>query len=1457
MENLGLDQFHPVVAEWFAGTIGTPSPPQMFGWPVIAENRHILIAAPTGTGKTLAAFMDSINRLFEMSLENRMPKGVYILYVSPLKALNNDIHKNLDVPLEGIRRLCREKGIDFPNITKAIRTGDTSQRDRAAMVKNAPHILITTPESLYLMLTSRKTAEILKNVQTLIVDEIHSLFGTKRGTHLSVSIERLQAIATAPITRIGLSATVNPLESAALFLGGLEEKQGQMAPRQVEIVAPPVSRSKDLRIVLPVSDFKSIEGHTVWPHIFDTVDHLIKSHRNTIVFTNNRTTAERLAANLNSMNEEEIIRPHHGSMSRESRHAMEDLFKRGELKNLVATATLELGIDIGGVDQMIQIAPPVSVSSGLQRLGRAGHRPGEISLGAIIPRTRNDLLLTAFIAEEMLAGHLERQQIPENCLDILAQHIISMSCLEEVPADEIYRQVRCSYAYKNLSKREFDGVLKMLAGDYEHKEDVPVSPRIQWDRQSGMVSGNTYSRMLAVGSGGTIPDRGYYPVYLEDGKTRLGELDEIFVHEARIGDRFMLGNSAWKVEKIESQKVIVSKSQSVGARVPFWEGDGIGWDYDTAKAFGVFLRKMEELVNSGQFDASFEQNPILDAQGVSNLRELLEDQLSCTGCLPNDKRIIVEYMEKDGDDQKILMHMPFGMRVNQAIAIVLQCALERSLKAYAYASANDMAVMIHLYGDFGIVNPLSLLHASNAEDQLIRQLPRSARFSIAFRYNAYRGMIMGARTIGQRLPLWIQRLRSVDALETASRYKDHPMILETYRDCLIRDLDVAGMLDVLKGIEQGSIEVIEKETLLPSPFARDILFAFQGTMMYNEKDPHPSSIDGSLISSKASLITALNKREEKSELGWHPNAEKEILEKENASGKLHEIASAIEATTYLRIYGDLTEIGLTDTVYEYLNDLKKIGSVMTMEFPNGSRIWLASEDAPLYISAFAAGEVSGKPGIALNDAVDEEMSSEEARLRIFRRLIRYNSPIGVDVLEARYSLPFEDVQGLLEDMVYEGILRAVISHGRRLYYHHKIFERIDRRSLTMKAREVTPEPIARLACFMPQWQQVGQVQGFEPEEALYAVIRQMQGLNLPVGAWESIVFPARLKGYKAIWLDKLCTSGRVFWRVLPGAAAVNAMNLTWYCWEDVQMNTSAGPDEEPALTEAERRIMNILRQRGASFSHVLTSLSGLTATSLFNHLKALMLKGLVVNDSFSPVRMWDNQHQSKSRSKESPETWAGAASRQETGRWELASALMEPTLAKKIDLLLARYGLLCREVFQAEGQGALWDQASEFLKLREYTGELLRGYFSEGLSGIQYMQPKTVQAFQHASGFTLLNAGDPAMVFGRLIPAQASGTAWMAIPGTIVVMKDGIVQLLVERYGERMTFMDSSEGDAEKIIKVLVEGFSEKRIWPDQKKIHISDIISQSVKQGELEDKLLAEGFMREVKGLTLWRRIK
>lgn len=1268
---MSLELLHPLVAEWFTRQIGQPSPPQQCGWPVIARGEHTLITAPTGAGKTLAAFLVAINDLLERGWRGDLGEGVQVLYVSPLKALNNDIYRNLEQPLAGIMQVCRERGVACPEITRAVRTGDTPVRERQRMLRQPPHILITTPESLYLLLTSPKAKQMLSQVRYLIMDEVHALLDSKRGVHLALSVERLAALAEQPFQRIGLSATVEPLAEAAAFLGGGEVTGETWQARPVTIVAPRVTKTVDLQVQLPAGGGLAVEtAGSVWPGIYSQVLDLVRQHRSTIVFVNNRAVAEKTAWNINQLAGSDIARAHHGSVSREVRLDIEQQLKSGQLTCLVATATLELGIDIGAVDLVVQIAAPKSVTRGLQRLGRAGHRLESVSKGRIIPRTRSDLLESTAIAREMLAGSLEPMRVPRNSLDVLAQQVLAMASVEEWNLAALLQLVRRAYPYRHLAEDELLRVIRMLCGEYERQPDFEVRPRVIWDEASRRVSGDSYSRLLALRSGGTIPDRGYFPVYLPDRTTLLGELDEGFVFEARSGDRFMLGTAAWRIDRIEQNRVIVSRSDSGGARSPYWTGEGLGRPYELGQRYGRFLREMTERVKDQGFLAWLrEQAPLGEPEAQVLQRYLQEQMQALGGVLAHDRRLVVEHFSDEVGDRRVLIHSPFGGRVHAGLAILLQQAVSLAGECQVEVAHNDDGVLLNILGG---VNPpqqlFGLLSAETAEDQLLQLLPGTAMFSIAFRHNLARALMLGGKRHGQRSPLWIQRMRALEALQLAEHYADHPLIVETYRECLESVLDVPGLLDLLRRVERGEILVDERQTAQPSPFSRDLLFQFSWVPMYEGVMPKPQR----------------------------------------------------------------------------------------------------PERVPL-----SAGE----------------------RLRLRQK-------------------------------------RQAASSGRA---------------------PAATLPIAAWAKFVPGWQGVGRTAPAAPEQ-LPAVIRQLAGLALPVEWWEDFIFPARLPGYQASWLDQLISTGQVFWRIPRGEGPTR---LAWYPGDQSFASEITLPEHAPGSPE--QQICRALAERGASWLQQLAAATGLDSQALLISLQKLILQGLVVNDSFMLVRQ-ALQPSANGNAKTRARIRA-AAYRPEMGRFALALPPVAPSIEQQLERSLQRFGLFMYEVYRVEETEHTWGELYDQIQRWELVGRVERGLFLDGLSGRQFATPLAMAELSRSAAvrdqWQVLVACDPAQVYGWAATAAKEQLTWTRNPGTVLVSRDGQVLLAVERHGSRVSVHPDLPPDAQlAAIKHFLDAWQAKRFWGRRRKLTIATWQDQPAAQSPLVSELRELGFWREMQDLVLWRKM-
>src|SRR5687768_11016875 len=848
-----LASFHPIVRQWFTETLGEPSPPQRAGWPAIARGSDALILAPTGTGKTLAAFLWELNALITDGLEKPLANAVHLLYVSPLKALNNDIQRNLERPLKELAERFRAADLDFPEIRVAVRTGDTPASARARMLRKTPHILITTPESLNILLTSTRGRGMFSDVRVVIVDEIHAVAGTKRGVHLALQLERLEALTGRAPQRIGLSATVRPVGEIAWFLRGTRneergspnEDRPDARPSDVRIVDCGLVKQLDIAVRSPVPDLANVGG-SVWPKVIPLVLERVRESRTTLVFVNNRAQAEKIAAKLNALAEEEIAQPYHGSLARERRLRLELALKAGELRALVATSSLELGIDIGSVDLVIQLQSPKRVTSGLQRIGRAGHTLGETSRGVLVPTFRDDLVEIIAIAEAMREGDVEPTIVPQNALDVLAQTITAMVSVDDWRADDLFALVQRAYPYHRLTRAVFDEVVSMLAGKYPSDIAGELEARITWDRVNGMISGSRASRMLAVISGGMIPDRGLYAVTLPD-RTRLGELDEEFVHESRVGDVFQLGSSTWRIATIEHDRVIVHPAPGAPARMPFWHGEYGARAVGMAQRIGA-VRRLETPAPS----SSGASTVSVDEASMASLERYVGEQRAATGAVPDERTIVVEYFRDDLGAWRIVIHSIFGGRVNAPWGMALAQRLREALTAAMTGPAEpgvtridvqvqttDDGVMLRL-PDLGGTPPVDRvlgLTADEARRRVIEEVGTTSLFGARFRMNAARALLLPRGTARRRMPLWLQRLKAADLLETVRAWPEFPILVETYREVLRDAFDLEALLDVLKEIGAGRIAVRVVETAQPSPFAASLQFGFVMDWLYGDDTP--------------------------------------------------------------------------------------------------------------------------------------------------------------------------------------------------------------------------------------------------------------------------------------------------------------------------------------------------------------------------------------------------------------------------------------------------------------------------------------------------------------------------------------------------------------------------------------------------------------------------------------------
>jgi len=851
----GLDVLLPSVARWFRATLGEPTPPQRLGWPAVAAGRNTLLFAPTGSGKTLAAFLACLDHLWR---NPRQAPGVRILYLSPLKALNNDIYRNLQLPLDGILAASEADGTPLPRLSVAVRTGDTSPSDRQKIVRHPPDILITTPESLHLMLTS-KARSALGSLSHVIVDEIHSLCADKRGVFLALLLERLERLNPAGFVRIGLSATQRPLEEVARYLGGsrvvrpTRGKKVKHEPRPVTIIDAGRRKHLDLEVSAPFDRAGPRPEGSIWPTIERQLLALIRDHRSTIIFANNRRVVERLTAHLNELAIEDqpptdpdvaddppvVARAHHGSLSQAERRATEELLKAGDLPCVVATASLEMGIDMGAVDLVCQVGSPGGVTRGLQRVGRAGHVVGRTSKGRLIARTSADLLEASALTQAMIAGAVETLVVPTNCLDILAQQVVACVAVEPWDAGELFDFVRSAYPYRDLSAEAFEGVLKLVSGRFPTASFRDLQPRISWDRVRNRLTPLPGSARLAIMGGGTIPDTGQYPLYLGEGGPRIGELDEEFVLERRVGETFTLGTATWRIDAIEAQKVVVSRAEGQAALMPFWRGEKSSRTVELGERVGALCRELAERVDDSGVIAWLMAECRLDANSAQVLRDHVARQVRVAGAVPDDRTIVIETFRDPTGEVGLAVLCPLGSKINMALKLALQGRLRQRLGITPACLHADDGLLLRLPRTVS-EPPLDLfdgLTSALAESLIRVELGDSALFGLRFRQNAGRSLLMPRPDPTKRTPLWLQRLRAKDLLQVVRKMPDFPVVVETYRECLVDDLDLARLRVLLDAIQAGSVRVVTRDGEVASPFAADLVFRFTQSFLYQWDEP--------------------------------------------------------------------------------------------------------------------------------------------------------------------------------------------------------------------------------------------------------------------------------------------------------------------------------------------------------------------------------------------------------------------------------------------------------------------------------------------------------------------------------------------------------------------------------------------------------------------------------------------
>ncbi len=1400
-----LERFSPAARAWFEAAFAAPTSAQEQGWAAISRGEHTLILAPTGSGKTLAAFLWTLDRLITEPTVNTCR----VLYVSPLKALTYDVERNLRAPLAGMALEAERRGLPVPSVRVGTRTGDTPAADRRDLVRHPPDILITTPESLYLLLTSQ-AREMLRSVEHVIVDEIHSVAGTKRGAHLALSLERLERLTERPPQRIGLSATQRPLDEVARFLGG----RAGGAPRPVTVVDAGVRKTLELQVIVPVEDMAELgrpidEGdgpllsgpaagnpearHSIWPAIHPVLLDLIRTHRSTLIFVNSRRLSERLAARLNELAGEDLVRAHHGSVAREQRLEIEDALKAGKLPALVATSSLELGIDMGAIDLVVQVESPASVASGLQRIGRAGHQVGEPSRGRIFPKFRGDLVEAAVVAQRMVAGLIEETRVPRNPLDVLAQQIVAMVAVEDLTVEEVAEVVAGAYPFADCSPALLENVLDMLAGRYPSDEFAELRPRIVWDRATGMLRPRAGARMLAVVSGGTIPDRGLYGVFTPEGN-RVGELDEEMVYESRVGETFLLGATTWRIEEITRDRVVVTPAPGQPGKMPFWHGDGLGRPAELGRAIGAFLRVVD-----GWSDQKLVDECSLDPLALSNLRAYLaEERLATGGALPTDRQIVVERFRDELGDWRICVLSPLGGRVHAPWALAIEARCRDRLAVEVQTMWSDEGIVLRL-PEADESPPISsvLLEPEEIEALVVGELANSALFAARFRENAARALLLPRRRPGSRTPLWQQRQRAADLLAVASRHGDFPILLETYRECLRDVFDLPALTDLMTAIRARTVRVVSVDTASPSPFAQSLAFQYVANFLY-EGDAPLAERRAQALTLDRTMLAELLGAEELREL-IHPEALEALEANLQALEERWWARDADEAHDLLRRLGDLTGAELrARSTADFAPALLAERRAVEVRLAGEVRL-IAADDAGRYRDALGIQPPAGLPEVFLAP-VDDPLGA------LLGRFARTHGPFRTEEPARRFGLPAGVVEPLLAARADAGVvLRGEFRPGGsgREWCDPEVLRQLRQRSLAALRREVEPVDAGALAGFLPAWQGVGsEARGLD---RLFEVVRQLQGVAVPASVLERDVLPARMADYSPRLLDELAAAGEVVW-MGAGPLGRDDGKVTLFLRGHAALLRPLPVGDRPDGPEHDR-LREFLGRRGASFFR---ELAGGDDTASLDALWDLVWAGEVTNDSFAALRAFAGGAGSRScgpaartgRPRVGSLTVLGPPRAQ--GRWSLVDADLPVdevgATARGHALataLLDRHGVLTREAVRAEGHAGGFAGVYPVLRAMEETGRCRRGYFVAGLGGAQFALPGAVDRLRAdrrdgGKGPLVLAATDPANVYGLSLPWPVSGPRRVA--GAYVVLLDGLPCLYVEKGAKGLVALRGFDG---------------------------------------------------------------
>ncbi len=1401
---MSLDLFHPIIREWFSSRFEAPTEAQAQGWQAISEGRHTLIAAPTGSGKTLAAFLTCIDGLARAGMEGSLPDTTQVVYVSPLKALSNDIQKNLAAPLEEIQALAEESGHFLPEIRTAVRTGDTKPSERQRMAKKPPHILITTPESLYILLTSQSGRRALSGVSTLILDEIHAVAGDKRGSHLALSVERLCALAEGPVTRIGLSATQRPIEEMARLLVGNDNIADDGTPDCL-IVDSGHSRNMDIEVRLPPRELGPIASHEQWAETLDDIAELVRSHGTTLVFVNTRRMVERIAHQLSQRLGDEAVVAHHGSLSRTTRLTAEEKLKRGEVKVCVATASLELGIDIGVVDLVCQIGSPRSIAVLLQRIGRSGHTLLGTPKGRLFPLTRDELVECTALVRAIRRSNLDSLIMPPWPLDILAQQIAAACSAEEWDEDELLDLCRRAYPYRDLPKSEYDRLIEVLSEGF--------APRLgrngallHRDGVNHRIKGRRGAGIAAMTSGGAIPDTADYDVIADPEETFVGTVNEDFAIESMAGDVFLLGNTPWKIRRIESGRVRVVDAEGQAPSIPFWLGEAPGRTRELSEEVSELREAIDHrLDNPPEAERWIVEETGVSAEAGHQLVAYFIEGKRVLGMVPTRRRVIAERFFDDSGGMQLVVHAPFGAQINKAWGMALRKQICRTFDFELQAAATDDGLNFSLGPSmsFPLEDVFSYVSPRNAEEVVTQAVFQAPLFGVRWRWDAARSLAVLRHAGGRKVPLPLLRMRSEDLLAAVFPAQvacqdnappgdieppDHPLVFETIRDCLTEAMDAEGLRDVLTAIEQGEIEVYARDTVQPSVFSHQLL----NTMPYAFLDDAP-------LEERRSRAVPLRRAlpDDTRDLGaLDPDA---IAEESNRAwptirdpdelhdALLHLVALPVGARlTRERMPGAGDGNGLLDGWFQ---SLVGGGRAYRLQHGNGETSWVATEKVPLALAVYPDSRLEPPPQNGL--AHPEEMDRDEAIYTLLRGWIECSGPFTTDEMRDTLGLSDGDVKIAIARFENEGVvLRGRFRPGAiaEEFCDRRILARIHRTTIGRLRREVKPVTPAEFVRFLLRWHSVEPGWQLQGEGGVEEAVEKLQGFEAAAQTWESDILPARVTDYAPPLLDRLCFEGVAIWGRLTNhhdnghasparSPLTRATPITLALRESLDWLLDRREQDHPDINGAAGEVLEVLQRRGASFPSEIQTATGRLPSDVEEVLWLLAAAGLATADGMATLRQRIRGNSEQSR-RSSRARKAGSQRRGGVSRWSLLESPDPETDAveARARQLLRRYGVLFPDLLAREPMAPRWRELIQVLRRLEARGEIRGGLFVTGFMGEQFAQPEAVEMLRSVRGvepvgqLVTVSACDPMNVAGILTP----GDKVPAVPGNRLVFKDGV-----------------------------------------------------------------------------------